>query len=112
MKDAAQYENLFYAPSLVYNWAKCQMSSFCLSWVSCLVLNSGLVGTSYQFPSVGNLMENVYLVLPIRQEDTIARFHAAMGTVNDGILQNVCESIICKANKCTEDYLSIYCKYK
>jgi hypothetical protein len=39
---------------------------------------------------------------PIGPEDTIARLHAAAGTVYDGMLQNVHESIIQRANKCVE----------
>jgi hypothetical protein len=47
-------------------------------------------------------MENVYLVPPIGPEGTVARLHAAVGTVNDGMLQNVRESIVRRANKCVE----------
>jgi hypothetical protein len=50
----------------------------------------------------GLLMENVYLVPPIRQEDTIARLHAAVGKVNACMLQNVRESIVQRPTKCTE----------
>jgi hypothetical protein len=45
-------------------------------------------------------MENVYLVPLIGPEDTIARLHAAVGTVNDGMFQNVRESIVRRVNKC------------
>jgi hypothetical protein len=38
-------------------------------------------------------MENVYLVPPLDREDKIAHLHAAVGTVNDGML-NVRESIV------------------
>jgi hypothetical protein len=51
----------------------------------------------------------------IGPEDTIARLHAAVGTVNAGMLQNVRESIVRRVTKCTEvgqDYLNIFCKYK
>lgn len=41
----------------------------------------------------GHLMENAYLVTPIRPEDTTAHLHAAVGTANNGMLQNVCTSI-------------------
>jgi hypothetical protein len=54
-------------------------------------------------------MENIYLVPPIGPEDTVARLHAAMGTVDASMLQNVHESIIQRATKCTEvgeDYLT------
>jgi hypothetical protein len=47
-------------------------------------------------------MENVYLVPPIGPEDAIARLHAAVGSVNAGILQNVRESIVRRATKCIE----------
>jgi hypothetical protein len=47
-------------------------------------------------------MENVYLVSPIGQDDTIARLHAAVGTMSDGMLQNVREFIVRRANKCVE----------
>jgi hypothetical protein len=47
-------------------------------------------------------MENIYLVPPIRPEDTIAHLHAAMGMVNNGMLQNVRESIVRRAKKCVE----------
>jgi hypothetical protein len=43
-------------------------------------------------------MENVYLVPPIGPEDTTARLHAAVGTVDDALLQNVRESIVRRAN--------------
>jgi hypothetical protein len=45
-------------------------------------------------------MGNVYLVPPIGPEDTIAHLHAAVGTVNAGMLQNVCEYIIQIGTKC------------
>jgi hypothetical protein len=48
----------------------------------------------------GHFMENVYLVPPIRPEDTIARLRAAVDTVNAGMLQNVCESIVQRGTKC------------
>jgi hypothetical protein len=41
-------------------------------------------------------MENVYLVPPIGPEVTIARLHISVGTVNDGMFQNVRESIVGK----------------
>jgi hypothetical protein len=47
-------------------------------------------------------MENVYLVQPVGPEDTIARLNAAVSTVNVGILQNVRESIVRRATKCTD----------
>jgi hypothetical protein len=47
-------------------------------------------------------MENVYLIPPIRPEDTIACLHAAVGTVNAGMLENVSESIIRRMAKCVE----------
>jgi hypothetical protein len=50
----------------------------------------------------GHLMENIYLVLPIRPEDTTARLHAAVCMVNNGMLQNVHESIVQRANKCVK----------
>jgi hypothetical protein len=40
---------------------------------------------------------------PIGPEDTTARLPAAVDTVDDGVLQNVRESIILKANKCIEE---------
>jgi hypothetical protein len=46
-------------------------------------------------------MENV-LVQPIGPEDTIARLNAAVSTVNAGMLQNVRESIVRRATKCTD----------
>jgi hypothetical protein len=48
----------------------------------------------------GHLMENVYLILPTSPEDTTAHLHVAMGTVNDGMLQNVRDSIVQRANRC------------
>jgi hypothetical protein len=50
----------------------------------------------------GHLMENVYLVPAIGPEDTIARLHVVVGTVDDGMLQNVLESIVLRVNKCIE----------
>jgi hypothetical protein len=46
-------------------------------------------------------MENVYLVPPIGPKDSIARLHAAVGTVNAGMLLNVRESIVRRLTKCT-----------
>jgi spore maturation protein SpmA len=45
---------------------------------------------------------------PIGPEDTIARLHAAVGTVNDGMLQNVRESIVRRANKCVEVEVELF----
>jgi hypothetical protein len=53
-------------------------------------------------------MENVYPVPPIRPEDTIARVHASVVTVNNGMLHNVCESIIRRLNKCIEGGLGLF----
>jgi hypothetical protein len=50
----------------------------------------------------GNLMENVYLVPSIGAEDTIAHLHAAVGTVNTGMMQNVHEYIVQRATKYVE----------
>jgi hypothetical protein len=47
----------------------------------------------YQFFFGGHLMENIYLVPPIGPGNTIACLHSAVGTVNDGVLQTVCESV-------------------
>jgi hypothetical protein len=38
-------------------------------------------------------MENIYLVPPIGPGNTIACLHSAVCTVNDGVLQTVCESV-------------------
>jgi hypothetical protein len=43
------------------------------------------------------LWGHVYLVLPFGPAD---RLHAAVGTVNYGMLQNVRESIVRRVNKC------------
>jgi hypothetical protein len=47
-------------------------------------------------------MEIVHLVPLIGPVDTMARLHAAVGSVDDGMLQNVRESIVRRANKCSE----------
>jgi hypothetical protein len=46
-------------------------------------------------------MENVYLISPIGPEDKIAHVHAAVGTVNCGMSQNICDSIL-RVTKCIE----------
>jgi hypothetical protein len=56
----------------------------------------------HQFLFVGAFDGKCLLGSPIGPEDTIARLHAAMGMVNSGMLQNVRESIIQRANKCVE----------
>jgi hypothetical protein len=50
----------------------------------------------------GNLMENVYLVPSIGAEDTIAYLHAAVGTVNTAMMQNIHEYIVQRATKYIE----------
>jgi hypothetical protein len=56
--------------------------------------SAALRSEPYRFHFVGAFDGKCLLGSSIVPEDTTARLHAAVGTVNDGLLQNVRKSIV------------------